>query len=90
MTKSNDDRVYETLETISGGEDAPTPTDSAEGLLGQMSPMSPTEIIASPIKSISACRGPTASQRGMPVHTGGRDKTMPCVEDFNRSVPQNF
>jgi len=26
--------VCETLETVSGAEDAPTPTDSAEGLLG--------------------------------------------------------
>ena len=70
MTENNDDRDGEALELASGGEGAPTPTDSAEGLLGQMSPRSPTEIIASPIKSISACRGPTASRKGMPVHTG--------------------
>jgi len=38
--------VCETLETVSGAEDAPTPTDSAEGLLGGS-----VEILFSDIRS---------------------------------------
>ena len=34
MTESNDDRDDEALELASGGEGAPTPTDSKESLFG--------------------------------------------------------